>query len=62
VIRILVLKRNCKIIFVAKNLVMYNLIYEISHSMTTSEPSTWWVERGGGRVGEGRTIEMLLSA
>ena len=45
VMRILVLKINRKIIFVAKNLVMYNLIYKVSHSITPSEPST--VEVGG---------------
>lgn len=46
--RILVLKRNCKIIFVATNLVMSNLIYKASHSMTSSKRSTWWAEEGWG--------------
>jgi hypothetical protein len=50
--RIFVLKRNCKIIFVAKNVVMSNLIYKVSHSMTPSKPGTM----------EGRNSEMLLSA
>jgi len=52
VMRIFVLKRNRKIIFVAKNVVMSNLIYKVSHSMTPSKPGTV----------EGRNSEMLLSA
>jgi len=48
VMRILVLHRNCKITSVAKNLVMSNLIYKVSHSMTLSKRST--VEKGGGLV------------
>lgn len=47
VMRILVLKRNCKIIFVAKNLVMSNLIYKVSHSTTSSKPSMYIVGGGG---------------